>query len=208
VPVLESWIDAGGEACLAMPYLDGPTLRQELRRGPLAPARAAGMIRMLGAALAEIHRHGIVHRDLKPENIILTRTASGAEVPVVIDFGNAGLRWAYAELSLTQTLAGSLQYMAPEGLTGHYSPATDVYSFGVVILEMLSGKTLSDLAAAFSDAGFAVELAAALRPAAGEERAAALAELLAASYGPVPARRPGAEQLSEPIAAALSTARG
>ena len=179
IRVLDSWISPDGEPCIAMPFLDGPTLRDELQSGEIDPARAAVLIRKIGEALAAVHARGIVHRDFKPENVILM-----ADEPVIIDFGSAGLRSSENELAETQLMAGSFHYMAPERLMRRYSEASDVFSFGVVVLEMLTGKRLGDLRAMFSDAGFVEELAALLnKPDAAEK--------IAPAFDPEPRRRPG-----------------
>ena len=194
VRVLDSWISPQGEPCLAMPFLEGGTLRQALSR--FDRGHAAALIRRIGDALAEVHARGIVHRDLKPENIILMED----DQPVVVDFGSAGVRSAENEMAETTLLAGSFHYMAPERLTGRYSPATDTYSFAVIILELLGGKRLADLRASFSDASFVDELAEIL----GNERAAAL---LAPAFDPDPRRRPASvKHWSEQIAAAIDQA--
>ncbi len=179
IRVLDSWISSDGEPCIAMPFLNGPTLRDELRSGPIDPERAAGFIRKIGEALAAVHARGIVHRDFKPENVILM-----ADQPVLIDFGSAGLRTAENELAETQLMAGSFHYMAPERLMRRYSPASDVFSFGIVVLEMLTGKRLGDLKSMFADESFIPELSALL----GNEDAA---EKLAPAFDPEPRRRPG-----------------
>jgi ligand-binding sensor domain-containing protein/predicted Ser/Thr protein kinase len=178
VPILDSWISPLGEPCLAMPYLAGETLRHAM--GRFDRTQAAALVRRIGAALAAVHSRGIVHRDLKPENIILMKD----DQPVIVDFGTAGLRSAEDELAETTLIAGSFHYMAPERLTGRYSPATDVYSFAVIILELLSGKRLADLRWSFSDSSFEDELELDL-----ESKLAA--SLLAPAFDPDPRRRPG-----------------
>ncbi len=189
VRILDSWINDAGEPCLAMPLLNGPTLRAELRDGLFDCHRAAAIVTQTGAALSEVHRLGIVHRDLKPENIMLIRD-SGVEQAVIIDFGTAGLRSAVDELAATTLMAGSFFYMAPERLTGRYSPASDVYSLGVVALEMLSGKRLSDLSAVFSEPGFVKDLEKALHASLPKESAAKVAQQLAPAFDPEPQKRP------------------
>src|SRR5262249_52818745 len=62
-----------GPNYLVMELLDGPTLADEIRKGPIAPELASHYGAQIAAALAEAHAHGIVHRDLKPGNIVLTR---------------------------------------------------------------------------------------------------------------------------------------
>jgi streptogramin lyase len=183
VPILDSWITPAGEPCLAMPFLDGETLRTAIESGRLSRISIARIVRHLGAALAEVHAHGIIHRDLKPENLILVEPGTPGERPVIIDFGTAGLRMAEHELAATTLMSGSFHYMAPERLTGHYSPATDVFSLAVIVLEMLTGKRLTDLRAMFFDPPFREELRKALDD-------ARLCELLCPAYDPEPRQRP------------------
>jgi ligand-binding sensor domain-containing protein len=179
VRILDSWISPEGEPCLAMPFLNGQTLRAALDEGPLSLPRAVDIIRQLGSALADVHGRGIVHRDLKPENLILAQ-----DQVIIIDFGTAGLKSAENELAATTLMSGSFHYMAPERLTGHYSPASDVFSLGVIILEMLTGKRLAALNAMPSDPSFRAELESALQ---GNTE---LANLLAQAYNPQPRHRP------------------
>jgi serine/threonine protein kinase len=162
------------------------------------------VVRQLGAALAEVHSRGIIHRDLKPENLILICPGTDREQAVIIDFGTAGLRSGENELAATTLMAGSFYYMAPERLTGHYSPASDVFSLGVIVLEMLTGKRLADLKAMFSDRSFQGELEEALRASLGKNAAKTLAGRLSPAYNPEPRRRPsGVKTWAEEVAAAL-----
>jgi serine/threonine protein kinase len=158
--------------------------------GPLAPDRVARIVRKLGSALAEVHGRGIVHRDLKPENVILVRAAPEGERPILIDFGMASLRGAENRMWNTTLLGGSLHYMPPERLTGHYSQASDTYSFGVMILEMLSGKRLADLGAMVTDAAFPDALGRALGNSVAPEKLPLLVETLRQCYSAEPQRRP------------------
>jgi ligand-binding sensor domain-containing protein/predicted Ser/Thr protein kinase len=185
VPILDSWISPAGEPCLTMPFLNGQTLRAALDEGPLSLPRAACIIRQLGSALANVHARGIVHRDLKPENVILLEDQA-----VIIDFGTAGLRSAENELAATTLMSGSFHYMAPERLTGHYSPSSDVFSLAVIILEILTGKRLSALNAMYSDATFQSELQNVLQERLAPDAARHLATLLAPAFNPQPRNRP------------------
>jgi ligand-binding sensor domain-containing protein len=195
VRVIDSWISPGGEPCLAMPFLEGETLRVALIRsrsgaGPFDPTRVARIVGQLAAALSETHGRGIIHRDLKPENVILQWPGTQREQPVIIDFGTAGLRSGEDELAATTLLSGSFHYMAPERLTGRYSPASDVFSLGVMILEMLTGKRLADLNTMFSDPSFQDELERALAPALSGGGAKILGRSLAPAFDAEPRRRP------------------
>ncbi len=190
VRILDSWISPLGEPCLAMPLLQGETLRTAMKS--FDRPRIANLIRRLGGALGEVHARGIVHRDLKPENIILLDNGQ----PVIVDFGSAGLRTAENELAETTLIAGSFHYLAPERLTGRYSAATDVYSLAIIVLELLTGKRLADLRTSFSDPGFLAELSELIG-----ERAA---QCLAPALDPEPRRRPSSvEDWSEKLADAI-----
>jgi ligand-binding sensor domain-containing protein len=205
VRVLDSWVSARGEPCLAMPFLDGMTLRAALSQVPFEPARVGRIVRRLGDALSEVHGRGIIHRDLKPENLMLLWPGTDGEQPVIIDFGTAGLRTGENELAATTLMSGSFHYMAPERLTGHYSAATDVFSFGVMILEMLTGKRLADLNAMFSDRSFRDELEEALSARLGHDAAKTLAQLLSPAYNPEPRRRPApVNEWAEEMAAVMN----
>jgi serine/threonine protein kinase len=189
-PILDSWVSPAGEPCLVMPFLEGPTLRTEMASGPLSPDRVARIVRKLGSALAEVHGRGIVHRDLKPENVILWKSAPEGERPILIDFGMASLRGTENRMWNTTLLGGSLHYMAPERLTGHYSQASDIYSFGVMILEMLSGKRLADLGVMVTDGAFPDALGRALAHVVAPENLPLLVENLRQCYSAEPQRRP------------------
>lgn len=84
-------------------------------------------------ALEALHSQDVVYRDLKPENILLD---AGGHVKLV-DFGFS----KRIEKKMTNTFAGTPEYMAPEVILGvGHSKAADLWSLGVVVFEMLSGK--------------------------------------------------------------------
>ncbi len=122
----------------------GENLAQRLRRGPLAPWKAADLAAQLCRALASAHAQRIVHRDVKPPNILLSLSGQVK----VGDFGVAGL----AEGSSgggSQTIVGTPAYMAPEQSRGRaVTPATDVYSAGIVLYEMVAGRRPFEAASA------------------------------------------------------------
>jgi hypothetical protein len=123
---------------IASEYIPGHTLRDELARGALEPARAVriaiGIVDALGAA----HDAGVVHRDLKPENVLLT---PGGAVKV-IDFGIARLERVDATaITVAGHFQGTPGYMAPEQLVsgGTADARADIYAVGVMLGEMLLG---------------------------------------------------------------------
>ena len=102
----------------------------------------------------------------------------------------ASLRGVENRMWNTTLLGGSLHYMPPERLTGHYSQASDVYSFGVMILEMLSGKRLADLGAMVADSAFPDAFEAARWAGCHPENLRRMVENLRRSYAGEPQRRP------------------
>jgi serine/threonine protein kinase len=125
----------GDMAYLVMEFVDGPSLDQVLRQGPLTTAETASIGSSLADALAYAHAQGVVHRDVKPANILI-----GADgLARLTDFGIARLVDT-STLTLTGTMLGTATYMAPEQLENHaVGPSADVWSLGIVLLECLTG---------------------------------------------------------------------
>jgi len=120
---------------LTMEYLDGETLADRLRRGPLDRQEAKTIASQLCDGLAEAHRNQVIHADLKPGNVILTRSADGALRAVITDFGLA------AGSGEGAPAAGTPSYMAPELLSGEKpSQASDIYALGVILYELAAGQ--------------------------------------------------------------------
>ena len=135
--------EIGDQIFIASEYLEGPTLREEMRAGALPGSRAMATARAIALALQAAHDRGIVHRDLKPDNIMLP---PGGGVKI-LDFGLAQFDVAAQDLAsatrLTDpgTIAGTPPYMAPEQLLGQPTSArTDQFAFGVLFYEMLTGR--------------------------------------------------------------------
>jgi predicted Ser/Thr protein kinase len=129
----------GDRPYLTMAFIDGPSLTDELRSGPIAPRRAAALARDTALALAEAHRHGVIHRDLKPANILIGQNGQ----PVVVDFGLARSAKDDRRLTAEGEVIGTPLYMSPEQIQGdsaRIGPATDIYALGAVLYELLAGR--------------------------------------------------------------------
>jgi TolB-like protein/Flp pilus assembly protein TadD len=132
-----------GPACLwfTMPYIEGESLRDRLRRERQLPIdEAVRITREVALALDFAHRHGIIHRDVKPENILLVDGQA-----LVADFGiGRALDAASEDNQITNTgfAVGTPAYMSPEQAVGErdIDGRTDVYSLGVMLYEMLAGE--------------------------------------------------------------------
>lgn len=126
---------------LVMEYVDGISLRELLRDGPLEAARVARLIRQLGSALAAAHAAGVAHLDLKPDNVMIRNPSQPDETATLIDFGIAKVDRASVDANITTiAIGGTVRYMAPEQFEGVNTAACDVYALGLIASEMLSGK--------------------------------------------------------------------
>jgi serine/threonine-protein kinase len=129
---------------IAMEFVDGGTLKEILRAGPISEERAVRLLIQATKALVEAHAKGIVHRDLKPDNMIVRRLPDGDEHLKVVDFGVAKIRQTDSNPkgpSLTAGHAvGTPLYMSPEQVKGDPVDArSDLYSLGCILHQMLAG---------------------------------------------------------------------
>ena len=128
--------ESGEHPYIAMEYVEGETLRDKIRKGPLKSEEALAIVGQVAAGLAEAHRKGIIHRDIKSANIMVTDKGQAK----VMDFGLAKLRGG-SSLTKSQTTLGTVAYMSPEQARGgDLDQRTDIWSLGVVLYEMLAGK--------------------------------------------------------------------
>jgi serine/threonine protein kinase len=133
--------EENGIPFIAMRYVSGSDLGRRLtREGRLEPVVAAALIAQVGNGLDAIHSAGLVHRDVKPANVLLGETGDGDHA-YITDFGVA--RNVATESGLTQTgrFVGTLDYVAPEQISGGAVDArTDVYALGCLLFKLLTGE--------------------------------------------------------------------
>ncbi|GEM_PF-6368184 len=138
-PGMATVFDAGEEGervFIAFQFVDGQTLQDRMRAGPLDPGEALRIARDAAAALSHAHEHGVLHRDVSARNIML---ASDGSV-VLVDFGLAIIE-DQTRLTRAGAAAGTAPYMAPETVRGEkIDRRTDVYSLGAVMYQMFAGR--------------------------------------------------------------------
>ena len=141
---------------IAMEYVDGQTLREQIAAGPLEARRAFDVVAQTAGGLAAAHDAGVVHRDIKPENLMVTRNGQVK----IMDFGLAKLVERRTAPLLASGLAtvgetpqptshgtatgvilGTVSYMSPEQAQGRpVDHRTDIFSLGLVLYEALTGS--------------------------------------------------------------------
>jgi len=130
-----------GVPFIAMRYVAGADLSGRLaRERRLEPAAAVDLIAQIGNGLDAIHAAGLVHRDVKPANVLLSG-GDGVEHAYITDFGVA--RNVATESGLTQTgrFVGTLDYVAPEQISGGAIDArVDVYALGCLLFKLPTGE--------------------------------------------------------------------
>lgn len=136
--------DADGRSMLVLEFLDGPSLSDLMRRGPLPLSALEALTRRLAAGLDAIHAAGVVHRDISPDNILLP--GDNPAHAKIIDFGLArALKDGLASRDGLD-FAGKYSFASPEQLGlagGGIGVASDIYSFGLLIAAAARGERLA-----------------------------------------------------------------
>ncbi|HEY6337730.1 MAG TPA: serine/threonine-protein kinase, partial [Candidatus Sulfotelmatobacter sp.] len=139
-----------GSPYLVSELLEGQSLREMLRGGPVLARKAGDYAVQIASGLAAAHEKGIVHRDLKPENLFITKDGRAK----ILDFGLAKLTLApppgpadsdgltvTSSPTLAGVVMGTAGYMSPEQVRGEpVDHRTDIFAFGAVLYEMISGQ--------------------------------------------------------------------
>lgn len=129
-----------GQLYLALQYVEGCNLSQLLaRRPPLSNREAVELLLPIVDAVQHAHTRGILHRDLKPANILVDESGT----PFLTDFGIAKFLHAPHDITVTSTILGTANYMAPEQALGRnieVTTVTDVWGLGAILYELLTGR--------------------------------------------------------------------
>jgi serine/threonine-protein kinase len=206
LPLFDSG-EADGLLYYVMPYVEGPTLAERVKKERQLPVGEAveiiiGVLRALDFA----HSRGVVHRDVKPGNVLL----QDGHV-LVADFGIAQIVRREDEARLTETglAVGTPAYMSPEQAAGdaHVDRRTDVYAAGAVLYEMLTGRPPHEGPTAMAVLSRALtvepEPVSTLRP-----QARALERVLQTALQRLPADRyPSAQAMADQLAELLPSLR-
>ncbi|MGC2331884.1 MAG: protein kinase [Candidatus Acidiferrales bacterium] len=142
--------DSGGTRALVMELVEGPTLADRIKQGPIPVEEAVRIAKQICEALEYAHEHGIIHRDLKPANVKVTND----DAVKVLDFGLAKAFEGDAssiDIATSPTISrmatqagvllGTAAYMSPEQAKGRpVDRRADIWAFGCVLYEMLTGK--------------------------------------------------------------------
>jgi eukaryotic-like serine/threonine-protein kinase len=134
-----------GVPYLVSELLEGMTLAETVRRGPLPVRKAIDYGVQIARGLAAAHEKGIVHRDLKPDNLFVTKDGRVK----ILDFGLAKViqpKESMANVAPTLTIPGvamgTVGYMSPEQVRGLATDhRTDIFAFGAILYEMVMGKS-------------------------------------------------------------------
>src|SRR5436190_3942762 len=129
---------------IVMQYVQGITLADLIRKGPVSRKHLFDLIRQIVSAVGQAHSQGIIHRDLKPQNIMVTPNGQVK----LLDFGLAmsittetkDPEKKIKRLSKVRAVPGTIRYMSPEQLRGEdLDSRSDVFSLGTLLYEMVSG---------------------------------------------------------------------
>lgn len=153
IATIHTIVEYGGVLHLVMERVDGHSLREVLKPGPLEPELALEIARQVATGLMAAHEAGVIHRDVKPDNIRI----NSRSVVKILDFGLARERDDEETLPVADlrevsvgadsphtrvgVFLGTPGYASPEQVLGEaVDQRTDVFSFGCTLFEMLCGQ--------------------------------------------------------------------
>ncbi|PWU07701.1 MAG: serine/threonine protein kinase, partial [Terriglobia bacterium] len=193
-------VELGRQLAMTTELVEGTTLAERLRSGPMPRPEALALFRQALAAIGFAHAQQVVHRDINTDNIIITPGE-------ILKLTNFGLAKAAASPKLTQvgTVLGNLKYISPEQVrgTGETDARSDLYSLGMVLYEMLCGRLPFDSQSQFEQMASHVNEAPQPPSAWNPQCPAALDAVVLKSIAKAPAER---YQTAEEFSAALTEA--
>ena len=128
-----------GQHYFSMGFVEGESLADKIKDGPLPPREAAEYAKKVAEAIAFAHQRGVIHRDLKPANVLLDQNGE----PKVTDFGLAKRVEGDSGLTATGQILGTPSYMPPEQASGQLDEVretADVYALGAILYCLISGR--------------------------------------------------------------------
>ena len=134
--------DEDGTCFIVMELVEGSSLKDLMRTGPLDPERALDLFCQIARGLRHAHRAGLVHRDVKPGNVQLTPGDDGREVAKLLDFGLVKSDLPeVTEITREGSFLGTPHYASPEQVRGQEADArSDLYALGVMLYRALCGR--------------------------------------------------------------------
>jgi serine/threonine protein kinase len=183
---------SGQSPAFVLELLEGGSLQDRLRAGPLPPDEATQIATQIASAVAYLHEQGVLHRDLKPLNVLFDSQGNAR----LTDFGLARARGA---MTLTQTgeLLGTPGYMAPEQIMDprQVDARSDVYALGAILFALLAGRPPFQAGTALATLDQALNRPPpTLQTLLGDNRAEAFEDLCARALAKDPAARPGSAE--------------
>jgi serine/threonine-protein kinase len=128
--------EAEGETFIAMEYMDGNSLKNQIKSQLLEVETAIDLAIQIAEGLQEAHENGIIHRDIKSSNIMVTSRGQAK----IMDFGLAKSKEG-TRITGTAVIVGTVSFMSPEQACKEtVDSRTDIWSFGVMLYEMLTGQ--------------------------------------------------------------------
>lgn len=127
---------AEGQTYIVMSYIEGQSLKEKIKSGPLKPKEALDVAIQVAEGLQEAYEKGVIHRDIKSDNIMITKK----EQAKIMDFGLAKESQG-TDVTRTASIMGTVLYMSPEQVCGEsVDHRTDIWSLGVVLYEALTAE--------------------------------------------------------------------
>ncbi|MFJ5776726.1 serine/threonine-protein kinase [Streptomyces sp. NPDC093094] len=184
-------LEHDGRPWIVMELVEGRSLADAVKEGPIEPAEAARIGMWVLRALGAAHTAGVLHRDVKPGNVLLGREGR----VLLTDFGIAQIE-GDSTITRTGEVVGSVDYLAPERVRGHDpGPASDLWALGATLYTAVEGRSPFRRTSPISTMQAVVE-----EQAAEPVNAGALAPVIAALLRKDPASRPGAAEAERMLA--------